>query len=117
MRVAKRRLERAPNPIQLARDAYRHLHVLIVAGVILSAIGDEVVIEHPTGVLGDAEVAVVAAGPALYLLGHVLYHHLTGRISWERLGGALACVLVGLIGTAAPALALATRLVAVLVVA
>jgi hypothetical protein len=75
------------------------------------------VIAQPTDVLRDAEVAVVAAGPTLYLLGHVMFRlRMTGRISWERLGGAVACVLVGLIGTAVPGLALATLLVAVLVV-
>ena len=116
-RIAKRRLELAPNPVQLARDAYMYLHVVIVAGVILSAVGDDLVIAHPTDDLADAEVAVAAAGPALYLLGHVVFRlRMTGWISWERLGGAVACVLVGLIGTAVPGLALATLLVAVLVV-
>jgi low temperature requirement protein LtrA len=115
-RVAKRRLEVAPNPIQLARDAYMYLHVVLVAGVILAAVGGELVIEHPTAVLADGEVAVRAAGPALYLLGHVLFRlRLTGRVSWERLGGAVACVFVGLIGTTVPALALAALLVSVLV--
>ena len=116
-RIAKRRLQLAPNPIQLARDAYMYLHVILVAGVILSAVGDEIVIEQPTGALSDAEVAVIVAGPTLYLLGQVLFRlRMTGRISWERLGGAVACVLVGLVGTAAPGLVLATLLVAVLVV-
>jgi Bacterial low temperature requirement A protein (LtrA) len=94
-----------------------YLHVIIVAGVILSGVGDEVVIEHPTGDLADAEVAVVAGGPALYLLGHVAFRlRLTGRISLKRLGGAVACVIAGLTGTAVQALALATLLVVVLVV-
>jgi low temperature requirement protein LtrA len=39
-RVAKRRLELAPNPIQLARDAYMYLHVVLVGGVILAAVGE-----------------------------------------------------------------------------
>jgi low temperature requirement protein LtrA len=115
-RVAKRRLELAPNPIQLARDAYMYLHVILVAGVILAAVGGELVIEHPTSVLGDGKVAIRTAGPALYLLGHVLFRlRLTGWVSWERLGGAIACVFAGLIGTAVPALALAALLVSVLV--
>jgi low temperature requirement protein LtrA len=115
-RIAKRRLELAANPIQLARDAYMYLHVVLVAGVLLAAVGGELVIEHPTRVLSDAEVAVRAAGPALYLLGHVLVRlRLTGWVSWERLGGAAACVVVGLIGTTVPGLALAALLVSVLV--
>jgi hypothetical protein len=74
------------------------------------------VIEDPTAVLADGEVAVRTAGPALYLLGHVLFRlRLTGWVSRERLGGAVACVFVGLIGTAVPGLALAALLVSVLV--
>ena len=115
--IAKRRLELAPNGLQLARDAYMYLHVVFVAGVILSAVGDELVIANPTDVLPDAEVAITAAGPALYLLGHVLFRlRMTGSLSWERLGGAAACVLAGFAGTVVPALVLAALLVGVLVV-
>ncbi|HEY7537310.1 MAG TPA: low temperature requirement protein A [Gaiellaceae bacterium] len=115
-RIAKRRLELAPNRTQLARDAYTYLHVVMVAGVILSAVGDELVIAHPTDVLPDAEVAVVAAGPALYLLAHVLFRlRMAGTISRKRLGGALACVVAGLVGFVAPALVLAALLVGILV--
>ena len=32
----------------MARDAYTYLHVLFVAGIIVSAVGDELVIAHPT---------------------------------------------------------------------
>ncbi len=114
-RIAKRRLELAPNRTQLARDAYTYLHVVMVAGVILSAVGDELVIAHPTDVLPDAEVAVVAAGPALYLLAHVLFRlRMAGSISWKRLGGAVACVLAGVAGTVVPALVLAALLVGIL---
>ena len=42
----------------------------MVAGVIVSAVGDELVIAHPTDVLPGAEVAAVVAGPAIYLLAH-----------------------------------------------
>lgn len=116
-RIARQRLELASNPVQLARDAYIYLHVVLVAGVILSAVGDKYVIAHPTAVLAGAEAAVIAAGPALYLLGQVLVRlRLTGWVYWERLAGAVACVLVGVIGTVVPGLALASLLVVVLVV-
>jgi hypothetical protein len=74
------------------------------------------VIANPTDVLPDAEVAITAAGLALYLLGHVLFRlRMTGLLSWERLGGA-ACVLAGFAGTVVPALVLAALLVGVLVI-
>jgi low temperature requirement protein LtrA len=100
----------------LARDAFTYLHVLIVAGIILSAVGDELVIAHPTEELPDAEVVAVVCGPALYLLAHVaLRLRMTGTIGGRRLAGALACLAIGGIGTFAPALVVAGLLLAVLV--
>jgi low temperature requirement protein LtrA len=116
-RIAERRLELAgPGRTAMARDAYTYLHVVMVAGVIVSAVGDELVIAHPTDELHAPEVAAVAAGPAIYLLAHVLFRlRMTGTISTKRLSGALACALVGLFGTLIPALVLALLLVLVLV--
>ena len=88
-RIAERRLELAAERTRLARDGYTYLHVVIVAGVILSGIGDELVIAHPTDSLPAEEVAVVAAGPALYLLALALFRlRMAGSIAWKRLAGA-----------------------------
>lgn len=68
------------------------------------------------GELPGAELATVVAGPALYLFAHVaLRLRMTGTISGRRLAGALACVAVGGVGLFAPALVVASLLVAVLV--
>jgi low temperature requirement protein LtrA len=115
-RIAQRRLELASDRTRLARDAYTYLHVVLVAGVILSAVGNELVIAHPTDELPGREIAAVVGGPAIYLLGHAVFRlRMTGSLSWKRLGGALACVAVGGLGPFAPALVLAALLVAVLV--
>jgi low temperature requirement protein LtrA len=114
--IAQRRLETAPNRTLLARDGYTYLHVVLVAGIILGAVGDELVIAHPTDVLPTAEIVVVAAGPAVYLIGHVLFRLVMARsLSWRRTAGALACVPIGLLGLVVPALVLATLLVAMFV--
>ena len=71
---------------------------------------------HPTESLPDAEVAVVAACPALYLVGQVLVRlRLLDWIYWVRPGGAVACILVGVLGAAVPGLLLEALLVGVLV--
>jgi low temperature requirement protein LtrA len=116
-RIAERRLELAGHRrTAMARDAYTYLHVVMAAAVIVSAVGDELVIAHPTDALHAPEVAAVAAGPALYLLAHVLFRlRMTGTVSAKRLAGAIACVAVGLLGTLVPALVLALALVLVLV--
>jgi low temperature requirement protein LtrA len=114
--IAQRRLELAPDRTRLARDGYTYLHVVMVAGVILSAVGDELVIAHPTDVLPGKEVAAVVAGPALYLLGHALFRlRMAGSVSWKRLGGALVCLAGAGVGAVAPGLVLGAFLVLVLV--
>lgn len=114
--IAQRRLELAPDRTRLARDGYTYLHVLMVAGVIVSAVGDELVIAHPTDVLPTAELAVLVAGPALYLFAHVLFRlRMAGSVSWKRLGGALACLAVAGVGAFAPGLVASALLVLVLV--
>ena len=50
---------------RLARDAYTYGHVLLVAGIILSAVGDELVIAHATEELHAAELTAVVAGPMI----------------------------------------------------
>jgi low temperature requirement protein LtrA len=115
-RIAQRRLELAPDRTRLARDAYTYLHVLIVAGVIVAAVGEELVIAHPTEVLPGEQIAAVVAGPAIYLFAHALFRlRMAGSVSWKRLSGALACVAVGGVAVFAPALVPAALLVTVLV--
>ena len=101
-RIAQRRLELSPERTRLARDAYTYLHVVIVAGVIVSA-------------LPKAKLAAVVAGPAIYLLAHVLFRlRMTGSLSRKRLLGALACLAIGGVGAFVPALVVAALVIAAL---
>jgi low temperature requirement protein LtrA len=114
--IAQRRLAQAANRTLMARDAYTYLHVLIVAGILLSAVGDEIVIVHPTEELPTPELIAVVCGPALYLLAHVaLRLRVAGTVGGRRLGGAIACLAIGAVGTFAPALVVAALLLGVLV--
>jgi low temperature requirement protein LtrA len=114
--IVQRRLALAENRTVLARDAYTYLHVLIVAGILLVAVGDELVIAHPTEELPDRELAAVVCGPALYLLAHVaLRLRVTGTIGGRRLAGALACLAIAAVGTFASALVVGALLLGVLV--
>jgi low temperature requirement protein LtrA len=115
-RIVQQHLEVAQDRTTVARDAYTYLHVVIVAGIILSAVGDELVIAHPTETLHGPELVAVVAGPALYLLAHVaLRLRMTGTISVSRLTAAVACVAVGFIGPHVSALFLSTLLLGVLI--
>jgi low temperature requirement protein LtrA len=114
--IAQRRLDAADDPGRLARDAYTYLHIPIIAGIIVTAVGDELVIAHPGDGLSGAELATVAGGPALYLLGHVGFRlRMAGTLSRKRLVAALACCAVGALGLVLSALATATLVLVVLV--
>ena len=65
--IAQRRLELAENRTRMARDGYTYLHVVMVAGVIVSAVGDALLIARPGDELPRAQLAALVAGPALYL--------------------------------------------------
>jgi low temperature requirement protein LtrA len=114
-RIAEHKLAASEDRTTMARDAYTYLHVVLVAGVVLSAVGDELVIAHPREALETgAEVAAVVGGPALYLLAHTVFGlRLTGSISRRRLVGAVACALAGLVLAGAAALVLALLVLAV----
>ena len=113
--LAERALAEAADRTLMARDAYTYGHVLIVAGIILTAVGDELVIAHPTEELPTNELIAVVAGPALYLLAQAwLRLRMTGGISSRRLAGVVACAGVGLAAAELPAGAVGGLLVAVL---
>ena len=75
--TASRRISRSRDPGRLARFAYTYLHVLLVAGIIVAAVGDELVLAHPTGHTEVGMAAVLLGGPALYLLGNLLFKRAT----------------------------------------
>jgi low temperature requirement protein LtrA len=111
-----RRLERAGDRTAVARDVYTYLHVVMIAGVIVTAVGDELVIAHPSDDLTGAEVAAVVAGPVIYLGAQLLTRlRLEGTFSRRRSSGAAACVVAGLVAASAPAVVLAGLIVAILV--
>ena len=115
-RIAQRRLELSHDRTKLARDGYTYLHVLMVAGVIVSAVGDELLIAHPTEELTGPQIAAVVGGPAIYLLAHTLFRlRMAGTLSVRRLAGAIACVALGALGAVVPALVLGIAVLAVLV--
>jgi low temperature requirement protein LtrA len=54
---------------QIGRDIYTYLHVPNIVGIVLVAVGDELVIAHPRDHLHDVGALVALGGPALFLGG------------------------------------------------
>jgi low temperature requirement protein LtrA len=68
-------ISRSSEPGRLARLAYTYLHMPIVAGIILSAVADELVLKHPNGHCDLKTVLSAIGGPLLFLLGTILFKH------------------------------------------
>jgi low temperature requirement protein LtrA len=60
-------------PGRLARLAYTYLHMPIVAGIIVSAVADELVLKHPGGHSDLRTVVSAIGGPLLFLVGTILF--------------------------------------------
>jgi low temperature requirement protein LtrA len=83
--AAVRRIAADETPGRIGRDAYTYLHLPIVAGILLTAVGDELVIAHPDEDLGTAGALVALGGPALFLLGLLAFGARVGRHQpWTR---------------------------------
>jgi low temperature requirement protein LtrA len=68
------------DPGALARSGYTYMHILIVGGIIVVAVADELVLRHPGGHDGHTNVATAAAvigGALLYLVGNALFKRLS----------------------------------------
>ena len=72
---ARQRLEQATGTerAHLARDAYSYLHLPLVAGIMLFAVGAHATIEHATHPLPLLSAIALAGGMALFYLGDVAY--------------------------------------------
>ncbi|NUS44386.1 MAG: low temperature requirement protein A [Mycobacteriaceae bacterium] len=81
---------------RLGRDAYTYLHIPMIAGVIVAAVSDELVIAHPSGHTPAGTAAMLLGGPALFLAGHLLFKRAVfGR--WSRPHVAALVALAALI--------------------
>jgi low temperature requirement protein LtrA len=100
-------IEHAADPGRLGRSAYTYFHLPIVAGIIVSAVGDELVIAHPGGHTDAATAATVLVGPALFLAGHALYKRAVfNRLSIPRLLALVALAALAPVSLVVPPLAL-----------
>ena len=109
-------IERSADPGRLGRSAYTYLHLPMVAGIIVAAVGDELSIAHPGGPMTAATAATLLGGPALFLLGHLLFKRAVfGTLSPSRLAALAAlAALVPLSPALTPLLLAAATLVLIL---
>jgi low temperature requirement protein LtrA len=101
-----RRIASATDPGRLARAAYTYVHALIVAGIVVVAVADAIVLMHPSEAPTPRAAAVMVGGPALYLVGNLLFKRASAR--FLPLSHLVGLVLLALLTTAQGRLAALT---------
>jgi low temperature requirement protein LtrA len=82
-------------PGRVARNAYTYLHMPIVAGIVGTAVADELLLAHPHGHVGPALIAFQCGGLIVFLLGLGFFKRVTnprGRFPLSHL--VALCLLV-----------------------
>ncbi|MGQ5263194.1 low temperature requirement protein A [Micromonospora sp. ZYX-F-536] len=96
------------DPARLGLSAF-YAHLVMVAGVVVTAVGAKLVIVHPSGRPETAWIAVILGGPALFLVGRSRFEYAVfARVSRDRPIGLIALAAL------APVMLLVSPLVAAL---
>lgn len=92
-------IEHAQDAGAIARRSFTYLHIPIVAGVVLAAVGAERAIAHPGDAAVLAEGASVIGGVALFLAGNGLFKWTSGRwFPLSHLAGLALCAAALAVG-------------------
>jgi low temperature requirement protein LtrA len=96
---AEARLAAHRDPVLAAADGYSYLHLPIVAGIIVFAVGAKALVADVGGDLTDAARLTLCGGPALYLAGHAAFlARLSGRFTLAKPLAVLALLAVFVAG-------------------
>jgi low temperature requirement protein LtrA len=102
------------DPGRLGRSAYHLIHPVMVAGIIVTAAGDEKILSFPSSTATAASAALILGGPALFLAGHAAFKFVVWRVvPWTRLSGVAVLALLALAAGVIAEIALAACAAAV----
>jgi low temperature requirement protein LtrA len=91
---------------RLALHSYSYLHLPMIAGVVLFALGLKTTLEHVDETLDTVPAVALCGGAALYLLGHIAFlFRATGYLFRRRTVGAIVLLALIPAALAIPALA------------
>ena len=104
---------------RLARLAYTYIHLPIVAGIVVSAVGDELLLAHPDGHSDIKTMLSMIGGPLLFLVGTILFKRsIRGIFQLSHLVGiGLLIVLIPFAHSLSPLQLSAATTVVMLIVA
>jgi low temperature requirement protein LtrA len=89
-----RAIERHADPGKIGAR-FHYVHVALVAGIIVCAVGDELMLQHPDEHVDAAAASVLIGGPLLYLAGNAAYKRIVyGRLPLSHLVGVVLLLLL-----------------------
>jgi low temperature requirement protein LtrA len=110
-------ISKSSEPGRLARLAYTYLHMPIVAGIILSAVADELVLKHPADHSDLKTVLSAIGGPLLFLLGTILFKHtIRGWLQLSHGAGIVALAILAWFASALSPLMLSILTTAIMII-
>ncbi len=113
---ARRLIEQSSEPGLIARVSLNYLHISIIAGVILAAASNELLLADPAGIAAPETAIALIGGPALFVIGNLAFKTATvRRVPLSHMVGLALFAGLAVIATALPALALAGLVAAVLI--
>jgi low temperature requirement protein LtrA len=105
------------DPGRVARLVYTYVHLLIIAGIVVTAVGDELVLAHPAGITDTRTAIAVLGGPALFLVGNILFKRYgTGHRALSHWVGLFLLALLAIVAYRLSPLALGVAATIALVI-
>ena len=112
---AEDRLAAQEEPMLAAADAYSYLHLLLVSGIIVTAVGLKAAVGHIVEPVSDGVRLALCGGVALYLAGHIAFGlRLVSELSIYKGLAVIGCLVVLVAGGEYPAWATVGGLAGVL---
>ena len=110
-------ISKSSEPGRLARLAYTYLHMPIIAGIIIAAVADELVLKHPGGHSDLKTVISSIGGPLLFLFGTILFKYsFRGFLQLSHGAGIVALCLLAWFASELSPLVLSILTTAILIV-
>lgn len=92
--VGAEKIQKVDDPGMLGLK-YHAVHVVLVGALIMSAVGDELTVNHPLGYISLAAIFVIIVGPVIYLVSNIAYKWLTCHIiAKSHIVGIIALLLI-----------------------
>jgi low temperature requirement protein LtrA len=93
--VAEARLRTHDDPVLAAADGYSYLHLLLVAGIIIFAVGAKAALADVQDPLASGARLALYGGPALYLIGHAAFRaRMVATINYAQVAVALLLLIL-----------------------